>query len=95
MDALTRGAVFEKGPIAVLYTGDVRSEPWFIGALRRNPCLVEYTRGLKSLDNLYLDTSFVDDIPFQSKGAGISELLAKVRRYPQDTIFHIQSWTFG
>ena len=80
---------------AVLYTGDIRSEPWWVNAIARSPTLIEYTTGLKTLDTIYLDTSFVDDIGFPTKAEGISELLQKVSRYPADTIFHFQAWTYG
>lgn len=80
---------------AVLYTGDIRAEPWFVNSIARNPTILEYTCGFKKLDKLYLDTSFLEDIPFQTKAEGIADLLAKVRRYPDDTIFHLQAWTFG
>ncbi|KAK2029795.1 artemis protein [Colletotrichum zoysiae] len=80
---------------AVLYTGDIRSEPWFVNSIARNPAVIEYTSGLKSLDKIYLDTSFIRDVPFQTKAEGIAELLRKVTSYPTDTIFHIQAWTFG
>ncbi|PTB65522.1 hypothetical protein BBK36DRAFT_1201930 [Trichoderma citrinoviride] len=80
---------------AILYTGDIRSEPWFVNSITRSPALIEYTYGLKTLDTIYLDTSFTDDIPFQTKAEGIAELLRKVQRYPKDTVFYIQSWTYG
>ncbi|XP_044715099.1 beta-lactamase superfamily domain-containing protein [Hirsutella rhossiliensis] len=80
---------------SVLYTGDVRSEPWFVDCLARNPILIEYTCGLKTLDKLYLDTSFTADVPFQTKSEGIAELLRTVSRYPRDTVFHFQAWTYG
>ncbi|KAH8126839.1 beta-lactamase-like protein [Trichoderma asperelloides] len=80
---------------AILYTGDVRCEPWFVNTIARNPTLIEYTCGIKALDTIYLDTSFTDDIPFQTKAEGIAELLRKVAQYPKDTIFYIQSWTYG
>jgi hypothetical protein len=80
---------------AILYTGDIRAEPWFVNALARNPTILEYTHDLKTLDKLYLDTSFLQDIPFQTKSEGIADLLAKVQRYPDDTVFHLQAWTFG
>ncbi|CAG7564180.1 unnamed protein product [Fusarium equiseti] len=80
---------------AILYTGDIRSEPWFVNAISRNPNLVEYTSGLKTLDKIYLDTSFTDDVPFQTKVDGIAELLRKISDYPDDTIFHLQAWTYG
>ncbi|RGP71075.1 hypothetical protein FSPOR_3565 [Fusarium sporotrichioides] len=80
---------------AILYTGDIRSEPWFVNAISRNPTLVEYTSGLKILDKIYLDTSFTEDVPFETKAQGIAELLKKVSRYPKDTVFHLQAWTYG
>ncbi|KAK2753278.1 DNA repair protein [Colletotrichum kahawae] len=80
---------------AVLYTGDIRSEPWFVNAIARNPAVVEYTCGIKTLDKIYLDTSFIQNVPFQTKANGIAELLRKVALYPDDTIFHIQAWTYG
>lgn len=80
---------------AILYTGDIRSEPWFVTSLARSPLLVEYTCGIKTLDKIYLDTSFIGDVPFQTKAEGIAELLRKVSQYPGDTVFHIQAWTYG
>ena len=63
--------------------------------MARDPCLLEYTCGLQTLDKIYLDTSFLDDIPFQTKSEGLADLLAQVRKYPADTVFHFQAWTFG
>ncbi|KAL7914284.1 hypothetical protein GGI35DRAFT_238792 [Trichoderma velutinum] len=80
---------------AILYTGDVRCEPWFVNAIARSPALIEYTCGIKTIDTIYLDTSFIDDIPFQTKAEGIAELLRQVTRYPKDTVFYIQAWTYG
>ncbi|KAK0386752.1 hypothetical protein NLU13_6588 [Sarocladium strictum] len=80
---------------AILYTGDIRSEPWFVNSLVRNPSLIEYSSGIRRLDTIYLDTSFTEEIPFQSKAEGIEELLRKVVQYPNDTIFHFQAWTYG
>lgn len=78
-----------------MYTGDLRCEPWFITSLARNPCVLEYTTGLKTIDKIYLDTSFTGNATFQTKAEGLKELLQKVTQYPQDTIFHFQAWTFG
>lgn len=80
---------------AILYTGDIRSEPWWVNAIARNPCMIEYSSGLKYLDCIYLDTSVLDDYPLQTKAEGLRELLAKVAQYPNDTIFHVQAWTYG
>ena len=80
---------------AILYTGDIRSEPWFVNCIAQNPNLVEFTSGIKRLDKIYLDTSFVDDFTFQTKAEGIQELLRKVAKYPDNTVFHFQAWTYG
>ncbi|KAK7216544.1 hypothetical protein V2G26_004547 [Clonostachys chloroleuca] len=80
---------------AILYTGDIRSEPWLVNSIQRNPAILEYTLGSKTLDKIYLDTSFIDDVRFPTKAEGIVELLAKVSRYSDDTIFHFQAWTYG
>jgi hypothetical protein len=87
--------VIEDAANAILYTGDVRSEPWFVNSLARNPNLIEYTSGIRTLDKLYLDTSFIHDVPFQTKAEGLAELISKVKQYPHDTVFHIQAWTYG
>ncbi|KAL6352640.1 hypothetical protein LRP88_13109 [Fusarium phalaenopsidis] len=87
--------LIESDTKAILYTGDIRSEPWFVNSISRNPSLVEYTSGLKTLDKIYLDTSFTEDVPFQTKAQGITELLRKVSKYPSDTVFHFQAWTYG
>jgi hypothetical protein len=78
-----------------LYTGDIRSEPWFVNAIARSPAMIEYTCGIKTLDTIYLDTSFTEDVAFPPKSEGIRELLETVTRYPKDTIFHFQAWTYG
>ncbi|KAH6617994.1 beta-lactamase-like protein [Chaetomium sp. MPI-SDFR-AT-0129] len=87
--------LFEGQGKAVLYTGDMRSEPWFVNAIARSPHLIEYSSGLKTLDTIYLDTSFTENVAFPTKAEGISELLRKVSRYPDDTVFHFQAWTYG
>jgi DNA cross-link repair 1C protein len=87
--------VFEGQGKAALHTGDIRSEPWFVNSLARNPALIEYSSGLRTLDTIYLDTSFTSNVPFQTKAEGLKELLHKVARYPEDTIFHFRAWTYG
>jgi DNA cross-link repair 1C protein len=57
--------------------------------------LIEYTSGIRTLDTIYLDTSFTGDYHFQTKAKGLCELLQKVSKYPADTIFHFQAWTYG
>ncbi|KAI0173486.1 Metallo-hydrolase/oxidoreductase [Hypoxylon sp. FL1284] len=80
---------------AILYTGDIRSEPWWINSIARNPSMIEYSMGLKALDRIYLDTSMLDDFQLQTKAEGLRELPEKVSRYPKDTVFHMQAWTYG
>jgi DNA cross-link repair 1C protein len=84
---------------AILYTGDVRAEPWWISSVFQNPALIPYGSGLKTLDNIYLDTTFATKIRlykhFPTKADGIKELLEKASKYPRDTIFHFHAWTFG
>ncbi|KAF1988519.1 hypothetical protein K402DRAFT_411468 [Aulographum hederae CBS 113979] len=87
------------GEKAILYTGDIRAETWWVNCLVRNPVLLPYTLGSKCLDNLYLDTTFATkSVPyrqFPSKAEGLKELISKIGQYPADTIFYIESWTFG
>ena len=88
---------------AVLYTGDIRSELWWVNSLTRHPLLLPYagSQPEKKLDCLYLDTTFVvtgrDDRyrHFPSKAEGIKELLQKVAQYPKGTLFYFDAWTFG
>ncbi|KAI0420867.1 artemis protein [Xylaria grammica] len=87
--------LFEGSGKAVLYTGDIRCEPRFVTAITQNPNMIEYSLGSRTLDRIYLDTSVLDDFPLPTKAEGLSELLEKLRKYPQDTIFHFQSWTYG
>ncbi|KAJ9625830.1 hypothetical protein H2203_004594 [Taxawa tesnikishii (nom. ined.)] len=84
---------------AILYTGDIRSEKWWVDALVRNPVLIPYTKGKKRLDTMYLDTTFATQEQshrhFPPKADGLDELLRKTDQYPANTIFYIDAWTFG
>ncbi|KAE9975912.1 hypothetical protein BLS_002356 [Venturia inaequalis] len=84
---------------AILYTGDIRSEVWWVNSLVQNPVLLPYSLGAKRLDTIYLDTTFASKRDphreFPSKAEGLKELIEKVSRYPGDTTFYIESWTFG
>ncbi|KAJ9221110.1 hypothetical protein DTO169C6_6496 [Paecilomyces variotii] len=84
---------------AVLYTGDIRAETWWVNGLIRHPVLIPYTLGNKRLDKVYLDTTFAirSDVyrSFPSKAEGIKELLDQVYAYPDDTVFYLRAWTFG
>ena len=87
--------VIEDNVKAVLYTGDIRSEPWFVNNLARQPTILPYASGLKRLDCIYLDTSHTEPVEFPTKAEGLKELLQKVSQYPPDTVFHFSAWTFG
>lgn len=84
---------------AILYTGDVRAETWWVNSLVQNPVLLPYASGHKRLDKIYLDTTFATrsrlNREFPSKAEGLRELLTKVSNYPPATIFHFEAWTFG
>ncbi|PHH60969.1 hypothetical protein CDD81_984 [Ophiocordyceps australis] len=87
--------LIEGGNKAILYTGDMRSEPWFINSLLRNPLLVEYTAQLKHLDTIYLDTTHTANVAFASKADGIAQLVSQVLQYPPHTVFYIHAYTYG
>ncbi|EAW23310.1 putative DNA repair protein [Aspergillus fischeri NRRL 181] len=84
---------------AVLYTGDIRAERWWVDSLVRHPVLIPYTLGSKKLDRIYLDTTFarINHVcrSFPSKAEGLRELLQKVEAYPKETVFYFRAWTFG
>lgn len=91
--------LIENDTKAILYTGDIRSEPWWINSLVRNPIVLPYTHGLRRLDKIYLDTTFASKKThcrkFPTKADGLKELFEKVTEYPIDTVFHFHAWTFG
>ena len=98
--------LFEGNDKAILYTGDIRSEPWWVNSLTRQPALLPYvsnagSRPIAKLDCLYLDTTFIVTgkadpyVSFPSKADGLQELLRKVSKYPKDTLFYLDAWTFG
>ncbi|KAJ5326577.1 DNA repair metallo-beta-lactamase [Penicillium brevicompactum] len=84
---------------AIIYTGDIRAEKWWVDNLIRHPVLIPYTLGQKRLDNLYLDSTFASKTnpfrEFPSKAQGLAELLQKIQAYPEDTKFYFRAWTFG
>ncbi|KAI5296343.1 hypothetical protein KEM52_003801 [Ascosphaera acerosa] len=84
---------------AILYTGDIRAEKWWVGALMRHPVLIPYIHGHKTIDTIYMDTTFArhQDIyrSFPSKAEGISELLTSVAKYPVDTTIYLRIATLG
>lgn len=85
---------------AILYTGDVRSEAWFVNALVRSPSMIRWTKkGSLRLNTIYLDTTFAFgdalDMKFPPKVDGLSSLLDQVEKYDKDTLFYLDAWTFG
>ncbi|KAM0806338.1 beta-lactamase-like protein, partial [Usnea florida] len=91
--------LIENDTKAILYTGDIRSEPWWVNSLIRNPVILPYAHGIRRLNKIYLDTTFASKSiahrRFPTKEDGLKELLEKVRKYPIDTCFHLHAWTFG
>ena len=84
---------------AILYTGDVRAEPWWVNAIVRSPVLIPFTLGEQRLDCIYLDTTFAakDDMyqDFPGKAIGLQELLRKVKACHSKATFYFRSWTLG
>ena len=84
---------------AILYTGDIRSEPWWVNRLTQNPVLLPYANCIKKLNCMYLDTTFASKSDryreFPSKAEGLRELVKKIFQYPAGTVFYIEAWTFG
>lgn len=85
---------------AILYTGDIRAEPWWINQLIRNPVLIPYSLGDKRLDRIYLDTTFAIKADlyreFPSKADGLQELLLEMQKYPpSQTVFYFRAYTLG
>ncbi|KAI5849762.1 hypothetical protein BZA05DRAFT_401479 [Tricharina praecox] len=89
--------LFEGDGKAILYTGDIRAEAWWVEYIARHPVLLPYSTGVKRLDMIYLDTSCAAKglDKFSSKREGVADLLRQLDRYPTDTIFHLNTWTFG
>ena len=83
----------------VHFNACILAEPWWVNSLIRNPVILPYTHSLKRLDKIYLDTTFASKADrcrrFPTKADGLEELLKKVSRYPIDTVFHFNAWTFG
>ncbi|CAN3375252.1 hypothetical protein DIRU0_E02168 [Diutina rugosa] len=44
---------------AVVVTGDIKAEPWWVESLRRNPLLTPYRLGTRRLLNVYFDSTFM------------------------------------
>ncbi|GAA5853129.1 hypothetical protein JCM8547_000211 [Rhodosporidiobolus lusitaniae] len=92
-------------PATILHTGDVRAEDWWIEALRRNPLVQPYLappveaggqRRAGGLERVYLDTSSVLlDEELVQKDEATSALVSLMARYPPETRFFLNAWTWG
>lgn len=86
---------------AILYTGDIRAESWWVNRLAGHVAMVPYTTHprQKRLNTVYLDTTFAAQAPqyqhFPTKAGGIAELLQQIRALPNGTVFYFNAWTFG
>ncbi|KAJ2917067.1 hypothetical protein MD484_g3337, partial [Candolleomyces efflorescens] len=87
---------------AVLHTGDLRAEPWFLDSISRNPFLQPYLfsdrpgKLNKTLEAIYLDTACVmSEIEVPTKAVGTSGLVELLECFPDDVYFFINAWTWG
>ena len=84
---------------AIMYTGDIRSESWWVNSLSRHHTMVPYTLGDQRLDCLYMDTTFAAKVDiyrdFPCKAHGLAELISKAEQYPPETVFYFRAWTLG
>lgn len=73
---------------AVLCTGDVRAEKWWVDGLELLPQFSPYLHGFKSLDNIYLDTTFgyrgEPYIEIPPNNLGIYAAIDLLKNYPMD-----------
>ncbi|KAH9815294.1 hypothetical protein DFH28DRAFT_1107760 [Melampsora americana] len=90
---------------SILYTGDIRAEPWWIESLTKESILAPFLdfnhfNHLKDhhhhprirLDNIYLDTSA---LLYKKSEQAILSTLRFMSLYPSHTIFFIKTWTWG
>ncbi|KAH9825253.1 hypothetical protein DFH28DRAFT_20588 [Melampsora americana] len=94
---------------SILYTGDIRAEPWWIESLTKESILAPFLdfnhfNHLKDhhhhprirLDNIYLDTSaLLYKKSVLTKEQAILSTLRFMSLYPSHTIFFINTWTWG
>ncbi|KAG8817387.1 hypothetical protein FRC17_011252 [Serendipita sp. 399] len=99
-----------EGPYgAILHTGDVRAEPWFVQSLKRNPILQQYIpypntvqwpsssdTAIQTLEAIHLDTEaliLVDDLP--TKEDALNGLIMLMEFFNEKTRFYMSGWTWG
>lgn len=73
---------------SVLCTGDLRAEKWWVDGLSLLPQLAPYLAGFKTLDNIYLDTTFgyrgEPYIEMPPNNLGIYAAIGLLKKYPMD-----------
>lgn len=81
--------LLESSTKSVLITGDVRAESWWTSSLIKNPHLFPYITGLRTLDQLYLDTTFSyrgePYIYIMPNSEGIFAAIELLKLYPFDS----------
>ncbi|RPD62596.1 hypothetical protein L226DRAFT_551522 [Lentinus tigrinus ALCF2SS1-7] len=95
---------------AVLHTGDLRAESWFLESLKHNPYIQQYlatsqticpgsgyqTTTLPKLDAIYLDTAcLLNNYDVPSKDEAAAQLASLMTLYPSTTRFFLNLWTWG
>ncbi|KAH3674179.1 hypothetical protein WICMUC_003421 [Wickerhamomyces mucosus] len=72
----------------VLITGDIRAEIWWVDSIVKNPFLFPYKTKMKSLDNVYLDTTYgYRNEPFimmPKNSESLIKLITRLSEYPMD-----------
>lgn len=80
--------LIETGTVSILCTGDLRAEKWWLDSIGKNPYLFPYTTNLKTLDTIYLDTTFgyrgEPYIEMPSNNDGIRVAILLLDAYPKD-----------
>ncbi|KAI0647865.1 hypothetical protein C8Q79DRAFT_952331 [Trametes meyenii] len=91
---------------AVLHTGDLRAEPWFLESLRHNPFVQKYLhpsqatsphrKTFPKLEAIYLDTAcLLNTYDAPTKTDAANRLAELMTLYPDTTRFFINAWTWG
>ncbi|ODV69591.1 hypothetical protein HYPBUDRAFT_103241 [Hyphopichia burtonii NRRL Y-1933] len=73
---------------SILFTGDIRAEDWWTSSLRKNSYLYPYTTSLRTLDNIYFDSTFAyrgePFIEMLSNEDGMEAAAKLISLYPSD-----------
>ncbi|RDX53496.1 hypothetical protein OH76DRAFT_1343517 [Lentinus brumalis] len=95
---------------AVLHTGDLRAESWFVESLKHNPYIQRYVAPPRPvcvgsdypitrpprLDAIYLDTACVlNNYDVPAKDEAAAQLASLMSLYPPSTRFFLNLWTWG